>query len=253
MRLLVLISLISCILFSCDEVLAGDSGRAACHLWESHALDKPPDWYAKMMSDSLFASKESLGDTIWRYTYLISDTVSVIRQEVADSREDTTSGYWLEPGVLFVEVGGTSYYLDSSRVGFSHVTCNSSGSLCAVLELRYISEDGGRGDIVLYDLNNEEKRVIHPNLSSIGPQFSPTADLLAYSDVADVFIYDVGSMSAEPVFNLGGSYARGLACCRWHVATDLRWSTDGSRLVFKYYPSVFKDEYQLYEVIMSDE
>jgi len=224
-----------------------------CSEWKVRKLEAAPDWYTKALAVSAGTIRAEVADSLRETEYVLNDSTSLIHREVHTLEVfDTIRGYHLEAPDSFWLYGSDTARLDSNLMGFTSPSFDPSGTRFVTAEVLWIEGDGSKANIVMYDLLKGEKntfplRVGGPGIAA--PQYQPNKGVpkVAYADWANVYVYSIQEEGAELVFARGGSYAQGYGCA-YRGVSDIRWSADGERFVFKYFPSVFAPSYELYEV-----
>jgi hypothetical protein len=119
-----------------------------------------------------------------------------------------------------------------------------------------IGDDASSGDLYVYRTSDMTQELLVQRVGGrpvTAPSFSPgESPFIAYADWGDFYIYDLHTptIAGEPVFVRGGGYAH-VSECAYRGISDIHWAEDGKSLVFKYFPSVFEAEYELYEVLLT--
>jgi len=238
------------LLLQCSTVGSNLHGET-CSYWKTTQLDTIPEWYRSALDPPPTVVRDSLSDSLLRTVYFIGDSKTIVHyqsgeHEIWDSAANWLK--WIRPGSLYV-CNGDTILIDTDLIGFDDLSFNLDSSRCATVKGGYIHEDGGRGDVVMYDLANLKMTMLHLLVASNSAQMQPVVEdpFVAYSDWGDFYIYSTAGRHAELVFSRGGSYAQVTDCSRRFIS-DIRWSKDGTSVIFKYYPDVGEPEFVLYEV-----
>jgi len=216
-----------------------------CDYWRVSKLTEPPEWYVVACETQTPAVRvDTIGDSLVRTDYLFPDSsvLAYFERLVPEERTDD-----LQPRGRFYAYGVDTVLIDSTTYWFGPPSFFPGTRSFVVAELLEMSGDHRYSNIVEYNLDfDEQKDVLFPHAFSRDPQVDPSGRWVAFSDWGDLYIYPDCGTAAELVFKGGGGWAQ----CnpQWMDIGPIRWSPDGSSLVFSYMKSIYKDETAYYEV-----
>jgi len=208
-------------------------------------LTEPPEWYVVACETQTPAVRvDTIGDSLVRTDYLFPDSSVLAYFERLVPYEMTDD--W-QPGGRFYAYGADTVLVDSTTYRFDSPSFVAGTRNFVVEELLGISGDVRYSRVVKYNLDwGEKKDVLFLRALAPRPQVDPSGRWVAFSDWGDLYIQSFCGASAELVFKGGGGWAQ----CnpQWMGIGPIRWSPDGSSLVFDYKKNMAKDETDYYEV-----